>query len=133
MTYEEIIEALRVCGRGECDGCLTPEQACGALCTEAASALENLVELARENDKREDEAEENAANLKHNLACKQTENNILRSELRRMFQLYVAAEMRADTGGKNHRSLRTDVAGQLNPTWVEWLMGFPIGWTDLNA
>lgn len=32
------------------------------------------------------------------LACKQTENSILRSELRRMFQLYVAAEMRADTG-----------------------------------
>lgn len=98
MTYEEIIEALRVCGRGECDGCLTPEQACGALCTEAASALENLTELARENDKREDEAEENAANLKHKLACKETENNILRSELRRMFQLYVAAEMRADAG-----------------------------------
>ena len=23
--------------------------------------------------------------------------------------------------------------GQLNPTWVEWLMGFPIGWTDLDA
>ena len=22
--------------------------------------------------------------------------------------------------------------GSLNPTWVEWLMGFPIGWTDLN-
>lgn len=36
-------------------------------------------------------------------------------------------------GGKNHRSLRTDVAGQLNPMWVEWLMGFPPGWTDLNA
>lgn len=98
MTNEEIIKALRVCGRGEYDGCLTPEQACGALCTEAASALENLVELARENDKREDEAEENAANLKHKLACKQTENNILRSELRRMFQLYVAAETRADAG-----------------------------------
>ena len=98
MTYEEIIEALRVCGRGECDGCLMPEQACGALCTEGASALENLVELARENDKRENEAEENAANLKYKLACKQTENSILRSELRRMFRLYVAAEMRADTG-----------------------------------
>ena len=98
MTYEEIIKALRVCGRGECDGCLAPEQACGALCTEAAAAIENLTELARENEKREDKAEENAANLKHNLACKQTENNILRSELRRMFQLYVAAEMRADTG-----------------------------------
>lgn len=98
MTNEEIIKALRVCGRGECDGCLAPEQACGALCTEAAAAIENLTELARENDKREAEAEENAANLKHKLACKQTENNILRSELRRMFQLYVAAEMRADTG-----------------------------------
>ncbi len=23
--------------------------------------------------------------------------------------------------------------GQLNPTWVEWLMGFPLGWTDLDA
>ena len=22
--------------------------------------------------------------------------------------------------------------GQLNPTWVEWLMGFPSGWTDLE-
>ena len=20
--------------------------------------------------------------------------------------------------------------GSLNPTWVEWLMGFPAGWTD---
>jgi site-specific DNA-cytosine methylase len=25
--------------------------------------------------------------------------------------------------------LPTRVGGQLNPTWVEWLMGFPIGWT----
>jgi hypothetical protein len=23
-------------------------------------------------------------------------------------------------------------SGQLNPTWVEWLMGFPSGWTDLG-
>ena len=23
--------------------------------------------------------------------------------------------------------------GALNPTWVEWLMGYEIGWTDLNA
>lgn len=28
--------------------------------------------------------------------------------------------------GKPHSS------GSLNPTWVEWLMGFPIGWTDLK-
>jgi hypothetical protein len=24
------------------------------------------------------------------------------------------------------------VGGRLNPTWVEWLMGFPLGWTDLE-
>jgi hypothetical protein len=25
---------------------------------------------------------------------------------------------------------RKGADGYLNPTWVEWLMGFPIGWTD---
>ena len=24
------------------------------------------------------------------------------------------------------------IGGQLNPNWVEWLMGFPVGWTDLK-
>jgi len=24
------------------------------------------------------------------------------------------------------------VTGALNPTWVEWLMGYPLGWTDLK-
>lgn len=24
------------------------------------------------------------------------------------------------------------IGGQLNPTWVDWLMGFPLGWTDLE-
>ena len=33
-------------------------------------------------------------------------------------------------GGDN---LRTQIGGQLNPTWVEWLMGWPIGWTALNV
>lgn len=27
----------------------------------------------------------------------------------------------------------TPNGGQLNPTWVEWLMGFPAGWTDLSS
>ena len=27
----------------------------------------------------------------------------------------------------------TAQGGQLNPEWVEWLMGYPIGWTDLKA
>jgi hypothetical protein len=24
------------------------------------------------------------------------------------------------------------IGGKLNPTWVEWLMGWPLGWTDLK-
>lgn len=28
--------------------------------------------------------------------------------------------------------LSAQAGGQLNPTWVEWLMGFPLGWTDLE-
>jgi hypothetical protein len=24
----------------------------------------------------------------------------------------------------------TVTTGSLNPTWVEWLMGYPAGWTD---
>jgi hypothetical protein len=27
----------------------------------------------------------------------------------------------------------TQIGGSLNPTWVEWLMGFPTEWTDLPA
>jgi hypothetical protein len=26
----------------------------------------------------------------------------------------------------------SQATGQLNPMWVEWLMGFPLGWTDLE-
>jgi hypothetical protein len=56
----------------------------------------------------------------------------------------------SSTGGPNHNSPTTisgkrftmnlagyaqstsQVIGQLNPTWVEWLMGWPLGWTDLK-
>lgn len=34
---------------------------------------------------------------------------------------------------KERRNMSQGNGGQLNPTWVEWLMGFPLGWTDLNA
>jgi hypothetical protein len=30
---------------------------------------------------------------------------------------------------RSHDDLPTRVGGQLNPTWVEWLMGYPLGWT----
>jgi hypothetical protein len=29
-------------------------------------------------------------------------------------------------------ALPAQAGGQLNPSWVEWLMGWPIGWTDLK-
>jgi len=31
----------------------------------------------------------------------------------------------------NGRSLAQDVGGKPNPTWVEWMMGFPSGWTTV--
>lgn len=36
------------------------------------------------------------------------------------------------SGGEGE-DLRTAVGGQLNPLWVEALMGFPLGWTDLDG
>lgn len=41
-------------------------------------------------------------------------------------------DAKGTNGGGNHRSLRTDVSGQLNPEWTEWLMGFPSGWSALE-
>ena len=32
-----------------------------------------------------------------------------------------------------HSDNQRQSAGQLNPTWVEWLMGLPLGWTDLGS
>jgi hypothetical protein len=34
---------------------------------------------------------------------------------------------------EERKAMRAGNGGQLNPTWVEWLMGFPTGWTDLEA
>ena len=39
---------------------------------------------------------------------------------------------RYDNPGRAN-NLNDQIGGQLNPTWCEWLMGFPPGWTDLNA
>jgi hypothetical protein len=35
-------------------------------------------------------------------------------------------------GNRKSPNLGTVCGGQLNPTWVEWLMGWPLGWTDLK-
>ena len=34
---------------------------------------------------------------------------------------------------RNTPPLNVVVGGQMNPTWVEWLMGWPLGWTDLHV
>jgi len=33
---------------------------------------------------------------------------------------------------RNTKPLNAEVGGPLNPTWVEWLMGWPLEWTDLK-
>jgi site-specific DNA-cytosine methylase len=33
---------------------------------------------------------------------------------------------------QDKRAMTAGNGGKLNPTWVEWLMGFPTGWTDLE-
>ena len=38
----------------------------------------------------------------------------------------------AERGRTAGPSLSEAIGGSLNPTWVEWLMGFPLGWTDLG-
>lgn len=37
-----------------------------------------------------------------------------------------------ETRELNSRPLSEQVGGSLNPRWVEWLMGWPIGWTGLK-
>jgi hypothetical protein len=54
---------------------------------------------------------------------------------------YPSPRTRGLCGGSGHKQMLVDKfgeeegreifnGGQLNPTWVDWLMGYPIGWTD---
>ena len=36
------------------------------------------------------------------------------------------------TMDRNSRPLSEQIGGTLNPTWVEWLMGWPLEWSDLK-
>ena len=40
---------------------------------------------------------------------------------------------RTSNGKPRDLQLNAVVGGALNPTWVEWLMGWPLGWTDCGA
>lgn len=46
-----------------------------------------------------------------------------KSHLHRVLRRYLDATMQAKTGK----------SGQLNPQFVEWMMGFPDGWTDIGC
>jgi hypothetical protein len=54
--------------------------------------------------------------------------------------IHVERERESRTRGRYRSQLRELIEvspwgkiGPMNPEWVEWLMGFPIGWTDLRA
>ena len=49
-------------------------------------------------------------------------------------KLYPSPDLGMAKGwGEASAAQRHRLGGSLNPAWVEWLMGFPLGWTDLNA
>ena len=63
--------------------------------------------------------------------------------LGRLVQMWPTPTANEDACGKptgkmqkmlgNHPQVRQDPnGGMLNPVWVEWLMGWPLGWTDLK-
>ena len=62
-------------------------------------------------------------------------NDLLGRAVHTMFATPKAQNARANAQrhGKGSQSLDVQVGGQLNPDWVEWLMGFPIGWTSLTS
>jgi hypothetical protein len=81
-----------------------------------------------------------AHGLEYNLRKDATETrSILLSQKVAMFPTpttrdYKSPDMNPDSKRFSQKTeLNSTIGGQLNPTWVEWLMGFPIGWTDLNA
>jgi hypothetical protein len=43
----------------------------------------------------------------------------------------LSGQKKAEMRDEGH-PFQTEIGGQLNPMWVEWLMGFPEGWTDLE-
>jgi hypothetical protein len=49
---------------------------------------------------------------------------------RGLYPTPTCADAKQAGGGSNARKNPNFIGGQLNPAWVEWLMGWPIGWTE---
>ncbi len=99
MTYEEIVKTLRNCGEGSCDDCIKPVATCGTLYIAAADAIEDLQQLADNNEEERKCLEKEVSRLndeRHRrdieLACKKKECEILDAELR-LVRSYVVKEI----------------------------------------
>jgi hypothetical protein len=88
--------------------------------------------------KRGPRSEENLKNKKHQInlitAVKQAEREkLLPTPNARDWKDGKTAGNRKSPGlGVVAHQLETQSGGQLNPTWVEWLMGWPLGWSELK-
>lgn len=47
------------------------------------------------------------------------------------YQQMQALEAAGQITPEERRSMQAGNGGQLNPDWVEWLMGYPIGWSEV--
>ena len=60
----------------------------------------------------------------------------LNSTVERMWPTPTAQDAKNNGGPsqmeRNSLPLNAEAGGSLNPAWVEWLMGYPSGWTDLE-
>ena len=72
------------------------------------------------------------------MPCKDMKNPTWPTPTSNMYKGSSAAVIRQDGKNRSWDSLHyaveqvTDIGGKLNPTWVEWLMGWPLEWTDLK-
>ena len=105
MTYDGLINTLRTYSTetvGDCPEDCPVKQRQEATCREvfstAADALETSSAIRKDTLAAALRMQHEAATAKNELERTKRANEILLSELHRVFQLYVAAETRADTG-----------------------------------
>jgi len=70
---------------------------------------------------------------------KREQGTLMEAVVKQMWPTPLSTEHKANRQTReNHQNgltqavLKTENGGQLNPPWVEWLMGWPLGWTDLK-
>ena len=80
---------------------------------------------------------QNVANANSAPRQQQRKRQVSKSDIERRSKMWptpTATEHKYRLQGSSQASKNLNAlhGGKLNPTWVEWLMGFPIGWTDLE-